>query len=568
MLSRLIIKNVALIDVAEIDFAHGLNVLSGETGSGKSVILEALNFALGAKADKTLIRSGEKECFVSAEFEIGNSVELLNVFEELDFDKEDCLIITRKLTIDGKSTIKVNGNTVTISMLRRFTSMLVDVHGQSEHFYLLKTSNQLELLDKIGGAKIVDVKFKVKEKYSEYKKIISELDSLGGDESQRAVRLDILNYQIDEIEKCDLKDGEEEELKDIKSKLQNQEKISNVLYGVKSAIDDEGGASDVLGNAERLLSSINGLGDEYSSLSERLSAVYSELSDIADTASGLIEDVDFGGQSLDTVEARLDDIKRIKKKYGASFEEITDFLEKAKIEKDNLEHFNERAEDLLIKKENVSDVLYSLYLNLSELRKNVAKDFSKNVLSELCELNISKANFFVKFNELPAREDCEFDSGNGIDDIKFMFSANLGEPVKPLSDVISGGEMSRFMLAIKTQTAKFNNISTFVFDEIDAGISGIVARTVAEKFAKISLDTQIIAITHLPQISAMADNNLLIIKTETVDKTHTSIKKLSEKDKVYEIVRLVGGEKDSNSAIKHAEEIIESANTFKSSLVK
>lgn len=568
MLNRLVIKNVALIDCAEINFSDGLNVLSGETGSGKSVILESLNFVLGAKADKSLIRSGEKECWVVAEFNVENNADIYSVFDELDFEKEDILIISRKFTIEGKNVIKINGNTATVSMLKRFTSYLVDVHGQSEHFYLLKTSHQLDLLDKVGGNEISIVKEKVKTCYCEYKNIIAELNKLGGDESQRAIRLDILDFQIKEIEAVEIKENEENELNEIKSKLLNQEKISNALTCIKNSVNTEGGIGDILGNTEKIVSGIAGLGEEYSELYDRIYSIRSEIEDIADTASGLIDNLDYGEYNLDYIENRLDVIKNIKKKYGNDIQEINLFLENAKKEKDNLEHFNERAETLLREKGDVGKKLYSLYKSLSEKRKAVADEFGKNILSELEELNIDKAQFFVKFNVLPDFNECNFDSGNGVDSVEFMFSANLGEPVKPLSEVISGGEMSRFMLAIKTQTAKHNNISTFVFDEIDAGISGKVAKTVAEKFAKISTENQVIAISHLPQISAMADNNLLIFKTENGIKTVTRIKKLDEADKIAEIIRLVGGSDSSESAKKHAEEIIDTAEKYKSSLKK
>ncbi len=568
MLNKLIIKNVALIDSAEIEFDKGLNVLSGETGSGKSVILESLNFALGAKADKSLIRSGENECFVSAEFCVNDNKEVLEVFNEFDFEYDDTLIISRKFTLDGKNTIKINGNTATVGMLKRFTALLVDVHGQSEHYYLLKTAHQLDLLDKIGGEDLSKIKNLLKELYAEYKNLLKEIDLLGGDDSQREFRLDILNFQINEIETCSLKEDEENELLEIKSKLLNQEKITYALQGVKNAISFEGGVSDILGNAVKNLSSICAMSEEYSSLYERLSSVYSEIDDICDNADNCLENIDFGEQSLDKIEERLDEIKKIKRKYGADYNAVMDFLDKAREEKDKLEHFNERADKLLSDKVNVEKKLYSYYLELSNFRKVTAQKFSQNILDELKELNINKASFYVEFNDFPSIDDCKFNGSNGIDDIKFMFSANFGEPAKPLSEVISGGEMSRFMLAIKTQTAKFNNISTFVFDEIDAGISGAVARTVAEKFAKISINTQVIAITHLPQISAMADNNLLIVKTESGEKTFTKVTRLDEESKLKEIIRLVAGDENSSSSISHAKEIIDKANEFKNNIIK
>lgn len=567
MLQKLCIKNVALIESVEINFTQGLNVLSGETGAGKSVIIESLNFVLGAKADKTIIRSGSDECFVCAEFDVQENNSIIALYNEFDFEVEDVLIITRKFTIDGKNSIKINGNTATVGMLKKFTSILVDVHGQSEHFNLLKNSNQLDLLDKLGGEPVQALKTTIKSEYEQYKQTIKELNDLGGDESARLVRLDILNYQINEIEKADIKENEEEELLSSKQKIQFQEKITNALNAVKSSIDDEGGVSDILSNASRMLSGVSNLDDEYLKLYDRLESVFSELADISNSATNFLDGLDVLELNPYEVEARLDLIKGLKAKYGNSILEINDFCLRAIEERNKLENCNEivdRLSEIKLSKENV---LYALYKKLSVLRKATADEFKKNVISELVELGMPKATFDVSFSELPEIEECSFSSFNGIDKIEFLFSANLGEPLKPLSLVISGGEMSRFMLAIKTQTSKHNDISTFIFDEIDAGISGNVAKIVAQKFAKIACDTQIIAISHLPQISAMADNNLFIQKFETGEKTITTVKTLNATEKIEEVVRLIGGGSDSESAINHATELIQKAKQFKNSLI-
>ncbi len=566
MLSKLIIKNIALIDSAEIDFTKGLNVLSGETGAGKSVIIESLNFVLGAKADKTLIRSGETECLVSAFFCVENSEKIYSLYNELDIEPESELLITRKLSLEGKNSIKLNGTTVTAGMLKKFTSALVDVHGQSEHFELLSNSKQLDLIDKFGGEKVENVKKDLKEEFDKYKKIKSQLDELGGDENQRLIRLDVLSYQINEIEQADLKDGEEEELLSVRKKLLSQEKIAGALKSVKESITAEGGTDDILSNASHILYQITQLGEEYSELYSRLESVYSELSDIGDSASSLLDGLDFSDYNPDFIEARLDVIKRIKKKYGGDFSQITEFLNSAKLEKQKLENYNEIAGDLLVQKNATEDSIYHLYLKLSAERKKVSDIFAKQVISELNELGMKDSIFSVQFNQQPSKEDCRFVSANGFDQIEFLFSANNGEPVKPLSAIISGGEMSRFMLAIKGQTTKFSNLSTFLFDEIDTGISGNIAKVVAEKFAKISAHTQIIAITHLPQISAMADNNLLIEKTKENGRNHTKVYTLKGFDKVKEICRLTGGNYLDDISVKHAENIISQAENFKKSI--
>lgn len=566
MLQSLFIQNVALIDKAHINFTNGLNVLSGETGSGKSVIIDSLNFVLGAKADKMLIRSGESECFVKAEFLINNNFKVYEILDELDIERDDVVIISRKFNVDGKSVIKVNGNTVTVGMLKKLTSLLVDVHGQSEHFHLLKTSNQLELIDRFGGKEISAIKDKISNDFCSYKEVLKNIDLLGGDESQRLIKLDILNYQIDEIENCDLKENEEEELNLYKQKLEYQEKISLALNCLKNSINGEGGISDILGSVVRNFTPIANLDKEYAELSDRIDSVYSEIDDISDCASALIDGFDFSEYDADKIESRLETIKNLKKKYGTSYNEIINFLNDAKEEKNKLENFNEIAEGLLKDKSIIENKLFDNYLKLRNLRKQYAEKFTKNVLDELKELGMGKSKFEILFNGAEEIADCRFDSENGIDNVEFMFSANLGEPLKPLSAVISGGEISRFMLSIKAQTAKHADVSTFIFDEIDAGISGIIAKVVSFKFAKISKEVQVLAITHLPQISAMADNNLLIAKTEISNKTITTVKSLNNEDKVEEVIRLVGGNTSSDSARKHAEEMIEIAVEYKKSL--
>ena len=566
MLNKLYIENIALIDRAEIEFKDGLNVLSGETGAGKSVIIESINFVLGAKADKTLIRSGETCCTVSAEFSVADNEIIQNLFREFGFDPEDLIIITRKFSIDGKSSIKLNGNTVTVGMLRRFTSAIVDVHGQSEHFELLSNSNQLDVIDRIGGAEISGVKNDLKKFFSQYKSVLTQIEELGGDENQRLIRLDILNFQIKEIEECDIKDGEEEELLLIRKKLQSQEKICNALRAVKDAIDSEGGVDDILSNSSKILAQISDFGAEYASIYERLESVCSEIGDISDTACSLLDDFDYSEYNADYIESRIEQIKKIKKKYGASIEEISAFLQSAKTEKSKLENFNEIAGELVESKRKYESKIYECYQQLSFLRKKYSNTFADNVLFELKELGMKDAQFNILFQDAPDIESCAFNSSNGFDEIQFMFSANRGEPLKPLSAVISGGEMSRFMLAIKAQTAKYNYITTFLFDEIDTGISGNIAKIVSEKFAKISKNVQVIAITHLPQISAMADNNLLIEKIEAGDRTSTIVKTLDRSSKIKEICRLAGGLPDNEIAIKHAESVIETAEKFKKAL--
>lgn len=561
MLSKLTIKNVALIKQIEIDFTNGLNVLSGETGAGKSVILDSINFVLGAKADKNMIRNGQTECFVCAEFIVNNSL-IKNTLEELDVENDETLIISRKYNQDGKNSIKINGTPANVTMLKKLTPLLIDVHGQSEHYNLLSSTNQLKLIDNLGEQDILTIKEKIKVLYEKLKEINTFLDKSGGDESQRAIRLDVLNYQINEIENSNIKDGEEEELIELKNKLSNQERIINSLSLAVSAIQEEGGIIDVLHNVLRAINSISSFDTTYESINERLNNVYAEINDIESDLSSFINDFSSDGQSLDSVLERLETIKNIKKKYGANFEEIQAFLTNAIKERDALIKYDEIFADYIIKKERYEKDIYKLYIQLSEYRRKYAKTFSENVLKELKNLGMKNANFSIDFCDLPSISSFSI-SKNGLDKLEFSFSANKGEPLKPLANVISGGEMSRFMLAIKTQSSINNEVSTYVFDEIDAGISGITAMIVAQKLCDISKHTQVIAISHLPQISSFADNNLLIVKTETENDTETNVKNLNNDEKINEIIRLVGGTNASDSAKILAKELIENANNYK-----
>ncbi len=566
MLQTLTIKNIALIDFALINFTEGLNVLSGETGAGKSVIIESLNFVLGAKADKTLIRSGEQECFVKAEFLVENNLKVKEVCNDLDVQFDDVLIISRKFNIDGKTSIKVNGEAVTVAMLKRLTSLLVDVHGQSEHYNLLKTSNQLLLIDLFGGQDILLVKNELIKLFNEYKKILSELESFGGDESGRLLRLDVINYQINEIINADVKENEEQELKELKIKISNQEKISNALNSIKNALSDDGGVLDVLTNINRVSGSISNLNEKYQLIEGRLTSVISELGDISDEVNSLFDDFDEYEIDIDVIEERLDLIKNIYRKYGGDYLSVLNFLNQIKEEKEKLENFSELTKSLQENKLQSERLIFDKYLLLSKKRREIAKSFSDNILLELKDLRMENARFDIIFNEVKDISECDFSSPNGFDKIEFMFSANLGEPLKPLSMVISGGEMSRFMLSIKSQTAKYDSVSTLLFDEIDTGISGVVAKVVAEKFAKIAKNAQLIAISHLPQISAMADNNLLIEKIEKDNKTTTVVNRLDDEQKIVEVLRLIGGDQKSQTGKAHAIDLIEFAKKYKKSL--
>lgn len=554
MLKRLHISNIALIDSADILFDERLNVLSGETGSGKSVILDSINFVLGSKADKSMIRHGESQAFVRAEFEVPPDSPAARAVEELDIECGGQIIITRKYSADGRGSIKLNGNGVTASMLRAVTSRLVDVHGQSEHFFLLSEANQLKVIDGLCGEDGDALKTELAGLIAKKKNISERIARLGGDEQERARQLDLLEYQIKEISAAGVREGEYEELIAKRNILNNTEKILAALSGAENALNSEGGCTDLISAAQRQFSAVSEFGPDYSELCDRLESLYAEADDIARSITDLADGVSFDEQEARCVEERIELLRALMKKYGSDEREILDFLDKATAKYDDLVNSGETILKLNAQLFETDDEIFSLCARLSELRRGKAAAFGREVEKQLRSLNIPDAQFVVEFSDFD-RQSAHLDSANGSDSVCFMFSANKGEPLKPLGKVISGGEMSRFMLAIKTRLKGLNGISTYIFDEIDAGISGMTARTVAQKFVEIAEQTQIIAVSHLPQVCAASNVQFLIYKTEENEKTVTRVRKLTDEQKIDELIRLTGSV-DSPAAREHAKQLI------------
>ena len=554
MLERLAIKNIALIESADIEFGANLNILSGETGSGKSVILDSLNFVLGSKADKNMIRYGAAEASVRGEFSVAPGSAAAKALEKLDIESDGELIITRKYNTEGKGSIKLNGNTVTAGMLKTVSQHLVDVYGQSEHFALLSESNQLSVIDGLCGNEILPIKEKLYSYISNKRECDEKLRRLGGDEAERARRLDLLSYQIKEIDDAALSATEEDELIAKRRIIDNTERIASAVGGALAALNGDGGSSDGISVARRLMAGVSEFGDDYSSVADRLEAAAAEIQDIADTLSDMEDGLDFDEQEARRVEDRLDLIRSLKKKYGATVEAVLEFREKAGAEYDLLSDCDEIAGKLTAEIAELNGKIYAECKKLTAIRREHAEKFCKAVVGELKSLNISGARFSVEFAGYDENT-ADLSSANGSDKVQFMFSANAGEPLKPMNKVISGGELSRFMLAMKTCLKDVNGISTYVFDEIDAGISGVTARSVAEKFVAISKNTQVIAVSHLPQICAAGDKNFLISKAEHGGVTTTSVRELVGDEKIGEIIRLTGGG-DTEAARRHAAELI------------
>lgn len=565
MLSELIVKNVALIDYAQLSFSQGLNILSGETGAGKSVLLDSVNFVLGAKADKSMIRYGEDECMVKAEFLVAKDSRAARVLDEMDIESDGVILISRRFSVTGKNSIKVNGNTVTAAMLKKITSCLVDVHGQSEHFYLLSEANQLKTLDGVAGEKAKAIKERLSRAIAEKKAIDEKIAMLGGDVRSRGRRLDVLKFEIEEIETANLKDGEEEELLEKRDKINNLEKILTAVKESSESLSSDGGVSDGIRRAKRALGVVARLDKRYEEICERLENLSAEADDVAETLAEFGQELYFDDNEAEETERRLDEIRSLKRKYGATKKEIEEYLQKSREEYDLLSDCEGQYSECEKKRKKVLANIYECCTDLTLVRRNCAKAFCVQVEEELKTLNIRSARFEAAFSEY-SEADAERAGENGLDDMRFMFSANVGEPLKPLNKVISGGEMSRLMLAIKARLTDAEGISTYVFDEIDSGISGKTAKVVGEKFADIAKATQIIAVSHQAQIAAMSDREFLIEKKERDGKTYSSVRILTEEEKSCEIVRLLGGEAGDEIARQHAEALIAQANEYKKSV--
>ena len=564
MLAQLTIENIALIDKLELELKNGLNILSGETGAGKSIIIDSLNFVLGERADKSLIRYGTDHAIVQAVFEDYLNPSVSAYLDDIGVECEDVLIIRRKMSVDGKNECRINGRISTLSILKGLTELLVDIHGQHEHQSLLKSANHIKLLDDIGAAKIVKVKEDVANYHAEYVSLKRELSRFG-DESERERKLDILTFQIDEIEKADVKDGEEDELLQARKRIRNMEKILSALGEAKDTLDgyDSNSVSASIKNSSSLLGTISAYDDSIGPLIDRLDDAKIEIKDIADTLSDMLEKLDFDARSAEKIEERLEVVRNILHKYGGNFENLQRFYEDARKEAELLSGAAQTVEELQGRIETAKKNLEKSARKLTELRHEVANKFESDITRELKDLGMGGSTFKVDF---VTTDDVDQISANGADTIEFLFSANVGEPMKPLAKIISGGEMSRFMLAFKNIVAGVDGIGTMVFDEIDTGISGNISAVVSEKMCNISRDRQVIAVTHMPSLAAMADNHYLIAKSTENGKTLTHINLLE--DDTDEVARLIGGNDYSQFAVPHAKEMKAWADRYKKSIVK
>ena len=567
MISSLKINNIALIEESIIKLGDGFNALTGETGAGKSIIIDSLNFVLGSKADKTLIKTGKDFARVEVVFELPclNDA-IVDFFNSINAEPDTTIIISRYYNTNGKNEVRVNGEAVTLGMLKKLTINLIDVHGQHDHQALLDVKNHIKIIDSLEPS-IEDIKSQLKLKLDEVKDINNQISDLGGEGEDKVRNIQLLEHEINEIELAELKDGEEDQLLEKRKYYANSEKLAkNLTDAYACVMGDYGGMVNQLKSASFSLGMVSDISPKISELRDRLNSAMYELNDITDSINDLIAQTDYDEEEVNELEERLDLIKDLKRKYGNSVKDIFEYLDKAKTKLDNLLNSEQALLKLNKQKSKVLKEVFDLCTQLTSMRKKVGDNIKTNLLQELKCLGIKNGQFEVVFNNDYSLENIEKKATyNGADNLEFMFSANAGIEVRPLAKIISGGEMSRFMLAFKFVIQDKSGIKTLVFDEIDTGIGGLIGVEVGKKIVSISRYNQVICITHLAQIAAFADNNYLIEKTTDNNYTTSSIKLLNDTDKVKEIARMLGLN-SSASAINSASELIDNANTYKANL--
>ena len=568
MIKQISIQNIALIEEVKINFDNGLNVLSGETGAGKSIIIDSLNFLLGKRADKTLIKHGKDFAFVEGVFEIEESeTEILEYLKDINIEPETTIIINRTMTLVGKNTCKINGEIVSLSMLKKLCDMLVDIFGQHDQQILLDNTNHLEMLDQLDSKSINNLKENLHNEITTLNNINNKINELGGDETSRERLIDILRFEIEQIENANLSQDEYNDLIKEKSKLINAEKIYENLKSVTEILNGDYSLLSNLKNCSNYLSNIEEFDNTIQSQKDRINSSRYELEDICDTLNSILNDINFSPERLDEIEERLDLISTLKRKYGATINDIIVYLNNSKDKLYSLENCKEQIKLLNKQKETILTNIYNICLHLTNERLELSKLLENKIIIELKELGMKNAQFKVSFNNSYNLENIETKyTSHGADNVEFLFSANLGEELKPLNKIISGGELSRFMLGFKCISNELNIKKSFVFDEIDNGIGGTTGTTVAQKLAKISKNNQVLCVTHLAQICAFADYNFKVEKTEVENKTKSTLYKLNNDDKIIEISRMIGSTENNEFAQLHAKELINEANTFKSQL--
>lgn len=557
MLQNLHVKNLALIDEVEVDFGPGLNILTGETGAGKSIILGSVNLALGGRYNADMLRKGARFGLVELMFSIENQ-ELIRQLEEMDIFPEDGMLILSRKLMEGRSVSKINGETVQMATLKAVSAILIDIHGQHEHQSLLYKKNHLAIVDAFAGEETKKQKEKVAETWQQYKGKIRELSEAGTNGSERAKELAFLKFEVDEIVRAELKEHEDEELESCYRRMCNGKKIAQSVAECYQYTGEDGeSASEKLGRALRTLSEAVDADEQLSQLYTQLADVDNLLNDFNHELAEYQKNCEFSDEEFYETEKRLNEINHLKTKYGNSYEEIMSYCKKQEERIGILENYDTYMQELEKSCEQLSQKYLELAGKLSALRQKKAKMLEKKIQKGLEDLNFEQVQFEIHFAEKK-----EY-AKDGIDDVEFRISLNQGQPVKPLTEVASGGELSRIMLAIKAVMADKDEIETLIFDEIDVGISGRTAQKVSEKMALIGKEHQVICITHLAQIAAMADRHFLIEKKTEDAVTRTQIYPLNEENSVEELARILGGARITDTVMQSAREMKNLASQMK-----
>lgn len=558
MLELLHIENIAIIEAADIEFAPGFNALTGETGAGKSIVIDSLSAVLGQRTSRELIRTGAEKAFVSAAFS-GMAPELTEEFG-IQPEADGTLLLQREIQTDGKNVCRVNGRPVTVGQLRALGARLLNIHGQHDGQQLLDEEQHIVYLDSFGRVESLAITYA--EKYKNFTDIRRQIGALQMDEAEKARRVDTLQYQIEELRRAKLTPGEEEELTARRGMLRNAEKFLDAVAGADYALngdDSGGGALSALRQAQDALGGVRHLDDAFGQLYERLGEAYSEVYDIAATVEDKRGELDVSPGELDRVESRMDLLYRLKKKYGATVEDMLDYQARCEAELAQIEDAGDtlvRLEQALSKAEKEARQAAQA---LSDARKAAADRLTAQILTELQQLDMGKIRFAVDFAEKPLDSD-------GMDTVRFLMSANVGEELRPIHKIASGGELARIMLAMKNVLSEQDHVGTMVFDEVDTGVSGRAAQKVAEKMARISRRKQVLCVTHLPQLAAMADTHFSVEKGERGGRTYTEVRRLDREQRRQELARLTGGSHVSQTMLDGAEELLVQAEKFRAEL--
>lgn len=555
MLSALHIENIAVIERADIDFDGGFNVLTGETGAGKSIVIDAISAILGDRVSRDLLRTGADAARATGVF---TDVRKTAWFEQNGVPLENGEVqIRREIRADGKSSCRVNGTPVTAANLRQLGLSLINIHGQHDAQQLFDEATHLTYLDAFAGNQALLDHYR--EAYGKLSAIRSEMERFSMDETEKRRLADRLRYEINEIESADLKPDEDTALSDRRKLLQNAEKLVTALESSVGALygDDESqGAADLLSSAERSLHSMSGYSEQISALSERLSELVYTARDVAEELRDLRDSFEYSEEELEQIESRLDVIHRLRRKYGATVNDILEYGEKARQELEEIEFSDEHLERLQKQAEAAEKEATAAALMVRESRQKAAVTLSDRILSELHQLDMPRVQFQCEFSEIAL-------SDNGMDAVRFLMSANAGESLRPMSKVASGGELARIMLAMKNVLAEQDEVATLIFDEVDAGVSGRAAQKVAEKLSAVAKNKQVLCVTHLPQIAAMADTHFSVEKSERDGRTFTQVERLNYDRRVQELARLTGGAAITPTLLDSARELLDSAETVK-----